>query len=89
MKKSFFAGVGEIRKAYKASHFMVLLMFEESYLTFDDTNPPLSSVVTSVVINGFCFFGFYISGIIGISAGNQNLRTTGPKDSLSTIIVQV
>ncbi|KAH9698061.1 hypothetical protein KPL71_023864 [Citrus sinensis] len=29
-----------------------------------------------IVINGFCFFGFYISGIMGISARNQNLRTT-------------
>ena len=46
MKKSFFPGVGDSRKAYNASHFMVLLLFKESYLTFDDTNPHLPIVVT-------------------------------------------
>ena len=50
MKKSFFAGVGEIRIAYKASHVMVLLVFKESYLTLDDTNSPLPSIVTSLLL---------------------------------------
>lgn len=47
--KKNFVGVGEIRKAYKASHFMVLLVFKESYLTFDDINHSLSSVVNSLL----------------------------------------
>ena len=46
------------------------------------------------IFNDYDFFVdhmvvFYTSGIMGISAGNQNLQTTGPKDSLRTIIVQV
>ena len=44
VKKSFFVEGGEIRKACKASHFMVLLVFKESYLTFADTSPPLHSI---------------------------------------------
>ena len=50
VKKSFFAEMGEIRIAYKASHVMVLLVFKESYLTLDDTNSPLPSVVTSLLL---------------------------------------
>ncbi|KAH9649349.1 hypothetical protein KPL70_025946 [Citrus sinensis] len=42
--------MGEIRIAYKASHFMVLLVFKESYLTLDDTNSPLPSIVTSLLL---------------------------------------
>ena len=44
VEKSFFVEAGDIRKAYKASHFMVLLVFKESYLTFANSSPPLYSI---------------------------------------------
>lgn len=49
MKKIFFTRVGEIKNVYKVSHLKVLHMFKESYLTFDDTNASLSSVIISLL----------------------------------------
>ena len=54
LKSTFFAKIGEVRREFKKQHLMILLVYKESLLTFDETNTNSSLP---------CVFKIFIAGL--------------------------